>query len=448
MTRRALRRISRLWRTGPTLVSPYSGGERSELLECLPWGLFVFLYLPLIYWSGFALKPTGVLDFPGIYLGARLTFADHVTPYGHAAFDDFALAYDRWIGPFVYPPPSLLVLWPLSFFSLDTAFILFTIVSHLCLLGTVWLIVTRLIPLPDRKGLRTLVISVCLTYILLSDSVSATLNLGQINIVTTFFICLFLTALMENKASWQLALPLLVAILLKTYPLLLILLLLVRRRFRAAALTCALCAGVIGVALWVLPAEIWTSWRTEVLPAANSSSAEARLFSHTNVSFIWNQSITGFLTILMGRWHSPLFHPEVVGPLSRVLTFIMAVLTALVSFRAERIAEIGAAFLLLMYLIAPVSWDHHLVFILPAAALAIALILNGSVQGKLLPAMLVLALCLISWRMNLDSAMLKKGWWSLLASFKLFSVMGLWFFFVQRLHRSRNSGSHALAGQS
>jgi hypothetical protein len=89
-----------------------------------------------------------------------------------------------------------------------------------------------------------------------------------------------------------------------------------------------------------------------------------------------------------------------------------------------------------MYLVAPISWDHHLVFILPATALVVALLLNGSVRGKL-PIFLFIALCLIAWRMNLESTMLKKGWWSLLASFKFFSVMGLWAFFLFRLHRAR-----------
>lgn len=448
MTPRALRRSARLSPTGPALVPHNSDGEWSERLEWLPWGLFVFLYLPLIYWSGLTLKPTQVIDFPGIYLGPRLAFVHHATPYGYAAFDDFALAWDRWIAPFVYPPPSLIALWPLSLFSIDTAFILFTIVSHLCLLGTVWLILRKLIPLPERKAVRTLVVSVCLTYIVLSDSVAATLNLGQINIITTFFICLSVTALIENQAAWRVAWPLSIAILLKTYPVLLILLLLVRRRFRAAALTSAFCAVFVVVALWVLPGEIWTSWLTEVLPAAGSASATAKLFSHSKVSFVWDQSITGFLTRLMGHAYSPLFRPKLVAPLARIVTLVMTGVTAWVSLRAGRTPDDTAAFLLLMYLIAPVSWDHHLVFILPAAALTIVLILNGSVKGKWLPVMLLLALCLIAWRMNLERPILEKGWWSLLASLKFFSVLGLWLFFVRRLHGSRNGGSGALVGPS
>jgi hypothetical protein len=407
----------------------------------LPWGLFAFLYLPLVYWSGFNLKAVGVIDFPGIYLGARLTFFDHKTPYGYKAFDDFALAWDRWIAPFVYPPPSLIALWPLSLFTLDSAFIFFTIFSHLCLLGTVWLILTKLLPIPASGTLRTLVLSACVTYILLSDAVAATFNLGQVNIIATFFICLSLAALFEKRPAWQVAVPLSIAILLKTYPLLLIVLLLARRRFRAALITIGCCAVFLGIAVWILPGDLWTSWQTQVLPAAVAPQDELRLFSHSNVSLVWNQSVSGFFTRLVGEAHSPLHYPDLAGLLARATSIIMISVTALFAFRApggrDRFgseSESAAAFLLLMYLVAPVSWDHHLVFILPSAALALVLILNGSPRGAV-AILLGVALSLIAWRMNLDAPIFKKGWWSLLASLKFFSVAGLWVFFLQRLYR-------------
>src|SRR5581483_235247 len=137
-----------------------------------------------------------------------------------------------------------------------------------CLIGSIWLILTKLIPLPKQPALRAIIWCASIAYILLSDSVPVTLNLGQINIITLFFICLSLSALQQGKSAWRAAWPLSIAILLKTYPVLLLILLFVRRQFRALALTVACYGAFVAVALVALPGTIWTSWRTEVLPAA------------------------------------------------------------------------------------------------------------------------------------------------------------------------------------
>jgi hypothetical protein len=93
-----------------------------------------------------------------------------------------------------------------------------------------------------------------------------------------------------------------------------------------------------------------------------------------------------------------------------------------------------SAFLLMIFLIAPLSWDHHLVYILPVAVLAISLIVSGSTRGKT-AVMVVAALFLIAWRIPFDHPILLHGWWTLLISIKFYPVVVLWLFFVRRLHR-------------
>jgi len=413
--------------------------------KVLPWALLLFLYVPMIYWVGFALKAHQVLDYPSFYFAARLALLDGRTPYGSSALDDYSVALDRWLPPFVYPPPSLLAFWPLTAFTLQGAFIVFTIVSHLCLLGTIWLICTRLCPRPEDRHLKTLSVCALIAYMLLSDAVPATLSLGQINIIAGFFVCLALVSLIEDRPAWRIAWPLCIAILLKTYPVLLLMLLAVRKRYRAAALTVAFYGVFVVVAAIVLPTHVWTSWRAEVLPAAAASKNEVQLFSHSNVSFIWNQSITGFLTQLLGDRKHPygrLFHPVVATQLAHLLSVLLMGVTVLMAFRArQRTPRAGAtlddvaAFVLMVYLVAPVSWDHHLVFIFPATCLTLALMLNGEVRGKT-GVVLGVALCLIAWRMNLDASLFTKRRWNLLGSTKFFSVMTLWAFYAQRLYRS------------
>jgi len=432
-----------------TAASGVPPQHQSRVINRLPWMVLAFLYVPLIYWSGFALKATRVMDYPSFYLAARLVFQEGVTPYGPGALDDYASALGRQLPPFVYPPPTLLAFWPLTAFSLERAFIVFTIVSHMCLLGSIWLILGKLVPLPRRKLWRTILLSAGIAYLLLSDAVATSLNLGQINLIALFFICLSLVALQEEKPAWRTALPLSIAVLLKTYPILLIGLLVARRKFRAALLTVLCCGVFVAVAAFAVPTDVWASWRNDVLPAAVASKAEAQLFSHSNVSFVWNQSITGLFTRLFGQAvpsTSSFFHPGLVKPLAILTGAGLMGLTMILSWLAARKRETAkhstddlAAFVLMVYLVAPVSWDHHLVFVLPSALIALELLLNGLVRGETAITVSV-ALFLVATRMNLEAPMFQKQWWSLLASMKFLSVLGLWAFFASRLYRKSDAG--------
>jgi Ca2+/Na+ antiporter len=169
------------------------------------------------------------------------------------------------------------------------------------------------------------------------------------------------------------------------------------------------------------------------------------LFSHTPLDFTWNQSIGGVLKRLFGDtiWgYPPLSWPAVAAPLSKVLEAIVIGITSLLAFRyynrrrpSDGLADDTAAFLLMMYLVAPVSWDHHLVYVLPAAILALGFILEGRIRGKAAFGLAVI-LCMLAWRVELDVSFFKKHWWTLLGFVKFYAVAALWVFFVVRLARA------------
>lgn len=423
----------------------YWSGLPDNFTRVLPWAVFAFFYIPVLYWSGWALHATKVIDYPGYYLSAHMTFIDGANPYGFDAFDQYASLFDRWMPPYVYPPPSILAFWPLTFFSIKNAFVVFTLISHLCLLGSMWLIIMRLTPLPRPIPMRTVFFCLSIAYILSFDGVRGTLNLGQINLIVLFLICLFLVALQEKGSAWRIAAPLSLAILLKTYPVFLLILLLIRRRFKAAALTVAYLGAVVAVAALVIPGYVWASWFREVMPAASNTKYMLWLFSHTPMDFTWNQSIAGFLKRLLGdtAWgHSPLSLPGLAAPLATVLEIAVIGATSFFAFRsyrernpAEWVTDDIAAFLLMMYLVSPVSWDHHMVYILPSAILALRFILNGTVRGKAAFGMAVI-LYVLSWRFQMDSSLFKKSWWTLLGFADFYAVAALWIFFTMRLAKT------------
>jgi hypothetical protein len=407
--------------------------------------VFCFFYLPLIYWSGWALHATKVIDFPGYYLAAHNVFIDGTTPYGFDVFDSYAELFGRWMPPYVYPPPSILAFWPLTFFSIKSSFVAFTFISHLCLLGSMWLIIMRLSPLPRQLAARTVFICFSVAYVLSFDAVKITLELGQINLIVLFLICLSLLALQEGSPPWRIAAPLSIAILLKTYPVFLLILFVARRRFRATALTLTFFGVFVAIAAVVIPPYVWSTWLTEVVPAASSTKYMNFLFSHTPLDFTWNQSIEGVFKRLLGDtiWgHPPLSWPALAAPLIKVSDALVIGITSFFAFRyykrrrpVDGVADDTAAFLLMMYLVAPVSWDHHLVYILPAAVLALGFILDRRIRGKAAVGLAVI-LCMLAWRVELDASLFQKYWWALLGFAKFYAVAALWIFFVVRLSRA------------
>jgi alpha-1,2-mannosyltransferase len=269
-----------------------------------------------------------------------------------------------------------------------------------------------------------------------------TLATGQINFVALMFICLALAALRQKAPSWEIALPLSIAIVLKTYPVLLLLPLLLRRRFRAIIYTCFLFAAFAVFATLVLPAHIWRSWFIEVLPLGGYAN------NRIPAAFCWNQSINAFVMRLFQEEYfskAPLPYPLLAKPVTIVLVLLVIGATVFFSFRGSRQRtqetsgdEDIAAFLLMIYLIAPLSWDHHLVYIFPAGVLAISLLGSGQIQGKS-SVIIAAALILLAWRFPVDRLDITRGWWTLLMSAKLYPVIVLWLFFLYRLHKMRSA---------
>jgi hypothetical protein len=246
--------------------------------------------------------------------------------------------------------------------------------------------------------------------------------------------------MLRNEGSaWRIALPLSVAILLKTYPVLLLMPLLFHRRWKAIFLTCAIFAGYAALALFVLPFEAWTTWFRDVLPHGGFANNVV-----TPAAAPWNQNINAFVSRLLlpnGYMETPLPAPGLAKPIATVLAVGVLATTAFFSFRRSRLTKDGAlsaneavSYLLMIFLIAPLSWDHHLVYVLPAAIFAIALLVGRELTTRQ-AAIVGASLLVMALPIPYAEELLRRGWLTLLISVKFYAAAALWFFFVTRLRR-------------
>jgi hypothetical protein len=401
--------------------------------------LFVLLYIPYLFQQGYQRAGQSPGDFPTLYWGAKMVFEEGRSPYVDGAFDAVAEREQRRIFPYLYPPPSLLAFYPLTLVNYAAAKVWLLVASHVCLLVILYLFFFRIRPFdppPNRRGLAA---ALTIVYVLSYYPVADNFAWGQINLIVLALVCGAWLALKRGGHALGVAVPLSLAVLLKTYPLLLLPLLVIRRRYAAAAWTLGLVVLYGLVSWWVLPKGLWGDWLANVAPTGGYG---LRPF---NLPFIpvepWNHSINGFMLFVQDRV------PEVfglpTGLLTKPLTYLLAGAVgaatlglALLSAgrgQGERTLDADVSlFLLMMFLVAPLSWEHHLVYALPAALFAIHFLLEG--RAHPLAALGALAaLFFIAWELPRDDWFPLQGVLALSNAVKFFGALGLWLFVARRM---------------
>lgn len=396
--------------------------------------VFVLLYLPLLRTSGWQqIWPfVEVCDLPSFYFASTTTFDDGQSVYRTEFLEGAERQVDQRVFPFLYPPPALLTFYPLSWMSYDTARVAFVVVSHLLFLIVGFLLLFRI--LRFRFGSTLSIVAVA--YTLMFHPFRAVVELGQVNMAVLLCLCL---AWWGHKARWHpaaIAVPLSLAILIKTYPALLLLYLLLRRDLKTPAYTIGLCAVYVGLSLVLLPQGVWQGWLSEVAVTGGYGQVPWHSISPAAP---WNQSLNGFFArLFLDNEFSAVLVPS--GLAARVVPALAALLvvgvTSAVTLRSRLVDDPDtrrnvewALFLLAMVLASPLSWEHHLVFILPSALVVLGLVARRPRSIAVL-AVLGAALLLLAWRVPIWSEQLQHGGWILLISVKLYAVLILWGYLV------------------
>ncbi len=404
--------------------------------------LFLLLYPPFLIKHGFEMREVRNEDFPSFYGAARVAFAHRASPYTWEGQKQMVRETEGLIFPYLYPPTSLPVFYPLVGLSFDAAKDMMLILNHLLFLGAIFLCLSFL-KQATGTALSELVGSICLVFCFLFDPIRSTLFHGQINLLV---LCMLLAShlMLVKKRDLPAMLFLALAIVLKTYPAILVLLLLAQRRYRAVVSLALMLFVWLIVSAAVLPTSLWGDWFAYVLPFGGYGRAVEGLCSPAN---IWNQNLNGFFSRLFMNGESSnalVNHPV----FARILTYLSSILLLAAStWLCHRTAKKHgsrstglqlALFLTVMFLISPLSWFHHLVFVLPACFLIINLSLTRYNAGKATVAWGALSIMAWSWYLWPDSAaMLREGWTVLLASARFYGVLViLWLLVAELLYRT------------
>ncbi len=408
--------------------------------------VFVLLYLPLLRTYGWQqIWPfVEVCDLPSFYFAATTTFGDGESVYQPEFLEHAEGHVDQRVFPFLYPPPALLAFYPLSWLSYDAARVAFVAVSHLALLIVGFLLLFRI--LGFRFGSTLSIVAVA--YVLVFHPFRAVVELGQVNMVVLLCLCL---AWWGHKQRWHsaaVALPLSLAILIKTYPLLLLLYLLLRRDWKTSLWAGGLYAAYVGLSFVLLPAGVWPDWLSEVAVTGGYGQTPWHSISPAAP---WNQSINGFFArmFLDNEFNQAIIH---VPHAARALPALAAVFVVGITAAATLFSRLGqdpdtrrhvewATFLAAMVLVSPLSWEHHLVFVLPSALVALRLVLQRP-RSAVPIAVVGVSLFLLACRLPIWSERLQHGGWILLISIKLYAVLLLWGYLVVQ-SRARTSDGEA-----
>ena len=420
----------------PDAETKRAGGETwKRALVCL----FLFFYVPYLYQQGVRRASEYPGDFPTLYWGAKMVFEEGRSPYVDGAFREVAEREQRRIFPYLYPPPSLLCFYPFSATTYDAAKVRLLVVSHVCLLVILYLLFLRIRPFEPPEGWRGPAFALMTVYVLNYYPVADNFAWGQINLIVLALVCFAWLALKRGGRALSIAVPLSLSILLKTYPFLLLPLLVIRKRYAAAAWTLALVALYGLVSWWVLPKGLWGDWLANVAPTGGYG---LRPF---NLPFVpvepWNHSINGFMLFVQDRSPSLLGMPTrlFTKPLTYLLAGAVGAATVGLAFlssrrgQGERTLDADVSlFLLMMFLIAPLSWEHHLVYALPAALFGIEFLLKG--RARAVTALGALgALFLLAWEVPRDDWFPLQGVLGLSNALKFFAAFALWLFLAKRM---------------
>lgn len=246
---------------------------------------------------------------------------------------------------FTYPPFAAVAMLPLALVGLGTAIVL-TLLLNLAALATV----VRLLTGPARRRYGWYGGASAACALALFEPIRDTVSFGQVNLVLLALVLGDAWLLTTGRGRWA-GIGIGLAAAVKLTPALFIGLLLLARRGRAAALATGVAAAVTAFAAWAAPDASRFYWTRALWDTGRVGRPE----------YVSNQSLRGVLARLGETGH---------GGWAVAVLLVLGV-WAWRSRRAVAAGDWPAAFALTgltACLVSPVTWVHHLVWLLPSFA--------------------------------------------------------------------------------
>ena len=365
-------------------------------------------------------------DFASYYYAAKV-MQDGGNPYSKDALAQSA-KQDRTrstVHPYLYPPPFLLLMEWTRPLSLQSSYRIWFWLGELAALAALLTLCRWVRPL--GPGARTLgVVTFCLC-----TAVPNNLAMGQANFVV--LLCVLLALLCHsNKRMGLTGVFLGLGILMKMSPGLLLVFLVVERSWRAVGATLITCflGHLVFAALY--GSSLITAFYVDVLPGFasgqyNGLRVPIDMFGNHSLPNLWHQWFPNSGRGLSGtaQWAS------------RLSSLLLVGVTCFFWRRAAKDSFFATAqwssVLLLMLLFPVYTYEHHLIWALPAVLVMALAVIQGRTPRVFIP--LILVSC-VGWGISL--AMLKRWtkWWVhseypvpiawMLQEWKTFSCIVLW----------------------
>jgi alpha-1,2-mannosyltransferase len=296
-----------------------------------------------------------------VYRGAARWWAD-----GHPLYS-YVLG-DTGYG-FTYPPFAAVLMRPLAWVGFHTAAVVHTTVNALLAAAAAWWLFA---PVARRAGWSPwFVTGLAVPVVLLMEPIRETLGFGQVNLFIGAMIAADVIALRRGWAWAGVGTGLATAV--KLTPAVFVLYLLLTRRWRAAAVAVGTALAASGVAFAVAPGtsgEFWWHilWRSDRVGLPDQIS---------------NQSLLGVLARM--SYPQPPDHLLWAG-----LALVVLVLGMARAVRAHRSGDelVGVTLVgIVSCLVSPISWTHHLYWVVPAVAVLLDVAVGAPVAGRTTPAL-------------------------------------------------------------
>lgn len=374
---------------------------------------FLILCFLFVIFNGLKYVGNPSYDLRSFYAAAKLVFLQHESPYNLALVGQ-VLGPHVLFNPFLYPPSSALMFLPLAYMSYAQACNLVLIINDVLYLAMMWIVPVMLLGFKPRKRPAAFLASVLV--MLLFNPTRWVINLGEVDILCLSAIILFWILAKKDK-PWAAGLFLAVAIVVKTYPVVLLPFLFLTGRRREIVHTFIWLGITLVISYIALPHVIWSDWLRNIVPAGGYLKTPAGLFPPSSP---WNQGLNGFFARLFMRGgHLSSVHAVQLAEKGVVYLFSAAcmIVTAVAVWRSRKLKDNLDRCMIVtlpaIFLIAPFSYLQHLVYLIPT--ILFVLFSKSMLKGKSKPlfySLLVVAAIVIAAPKTLH--------------FEFFAVLILW----------------------
>ena len=377
------------------------------------------------------------VDFPSFYYSANLSFEKGLTPYDESNWKLVRSTYtDGDLFAFLYPPTTLLFFRPFIHFDYQTALSIMDWLNSMLILVFLYVFFVKILEVKLDQWILVLAAA----YVFLFHPLSLTINNGQLGIWLLVSICL---AWWGTKAGWHpfwIALPLVLGTALKIYPIFFLGIYFFRKDYRTIVYFLLLLIAIFVMATVVLPQGIWEDWYD--FAASNSYGQDIQGIKTASPE---NQSINGFLSRLFYgrnlRFNRLLNPPDWADMAPYIATGIVMLISLAATWILSRPGgdpnNLNISFciwLLAIFFVAPFSWIHHLVHLLPVIFIGIQLAWKRKKVGQLL--FFITIALFLAYNFPSNDPFFRRGKWTLLISSQLYAVGMLWIYFIYLSLRS------------